>query len=150
MTLSSEQALFLHERAAALHSTPSELISVLLDAVLMVVGQGDQRSVQERFVELADHYGEISKDLFVDDPDLCLDVVEGTGGEDAPSIAESDAGDEPAEVSAPAMSETEVQRAFGKLADRYEEISREVFGDQPLVYLGPQADRTGQRIAANS
>ena len=29
------------------------------------------------------------------------------------------------------MSETEVQRAFGKLADRYEEISREVFGGQP-------------------
>ena len=131
VALSSEQALFLHERAAALNSTPDELISALLDAVLMVVGQGDEQSVQERFVELADHYGEISKDLFVDDPDLCLDAVEGPGGEDAPSIAESDAGDEPAEVSAPEMSETEVQRAFGKLADRYEEISREVFGGQP-------------------
>ena len=48
------------------------------------------------------------------------------------------------------MSETEVQRAFGKLADRYEEISREVFGDRPLAYLGPPADRTGEGISAGS
>lgn len=149
VALSSEQARFLHERAAALHSTPDELISALLDAVLMVVGQGDQQSVQDRFVELADHYGEISKDLFVDDPDLCLDVVEGPGGEDAPSIADSDAGDEPGEESAPELS-AEVQRAFVKLADRYEEISREVFGDKPLVYLGPQADHTGEDVSADS
>ena len=84
VALSSEQALFLHERAAALNSTPDELISALLDAVLMVVGQGDEQSVQERFVELADHYGEISKDLFVDDPDLCLDAVEGPGWRGCP------------------------------------------------------------------
>ncbi len=150
MALSSEQARFLHERAAALHSTPDELISALLDAVLMVVGEGDQQSVQDRFVELADHYGEISKDLFVDDPDLCLDVVEGPSGGDAPSIAESDAGDEPAEESEPEASESEVQRAFAKLADRYEEISRQVFGDKSLVYLRPQADSAGEHISADS
>ena len=135
LELDAELARFLNKRAHELHSTPDILVSSLLTHWLRIAHEkeplGSDETVQDRMARIAAYYADESREMLEDDPDLGLDVADpplGAAGATAQEQAlPRSLGDE--EPSAP-MSDAEIRQAFAEIAENYEEISREVFGDK--------------------
>ena len=138
LALDAEQARFLAERASELRSTPDELVSSLLVYWLSLAREAEplreEETVQDRLAVIAERYAAASRELFADDPDLCLDVADAADADDrspeAAPGAEADA------APTDPLSEADVQQAFAEIAEHYAEISREVFGDEPALSAG--------------
>lgn len=136
LELDAELARFLNKRAHELRSTPDVLVSSLLTHWLRIAHEkeplGSDETVQDRMAKIAEHYADESREILEDDPDLGLDVADppqGAAGATAQEQAlPGGSGDE--ETSAQ-MSDAEIRQAFAEIAENYEEISREAFGDQP-------------------
>ena len=137
LMLDAEQSRFLKERARRLHSTPDALVSSLLTHLARLAYEtaelGPHETVQDRMALIAEHYVGESREMLEDDPDLCLDV------DDAPEAAGPTLQEETlfsgsgAEEPTAQMSEADIEQAFAEIAEHYEEISREVFGDEPAL-----------------
>lgn len=139
LRLDAEQARFLNERASRLRSTPDALISSMLTALARLAAEADElgpdETVEDRMAAIAEHYASDGRDPLEDDPDLCLDVagtLSLTGDMPRKQPRRSaDNTEPPAE-----MSNAEIEQAFGEIADHYEEIISEVFGDKPPLSVG--------------
>ncbi len=137
LVLDAEQSRFLEERARRLRSTPDALVSSLLTHLARLACEtaelGPHETVQDRMALIAEHYVDESREMLEDDPDLCLDV------DDLPEAAGPALWDETlprgsgAEEPPAQMSEADIEQAFAEIAEHYEEISREVFGEEPAL-----------------
>ncbi len=136
LELDAELARVLNQRAHELHSTPDVLVSSLLTHWLRIAHEeetlGSDETVQDRISRIAEHYVDESRKILEDDPDLGLDVadppssaIDATLQEQAPPRDSSEEG------TPDRMSEAAMRQAFAEIAENYEEISREVLGDDP-------------------
>ncbi|MDE0133532.1 MAG: hypothetical protein OXM54_01715 [Acidimicrobiaceae bacterium] len=136
LELDAELARFLNKRAHELRSTPDVLVSSLLTHWLRIAHEqeplGSDETVQDRMAKIAEHYADESRGTLEDDPDLGLDAANPSPGAAEATVQEQalprGSGDEEPTAQ---MSDAEIRQAFAEIAENYEEISREVFGDEP-------------------
>ena len=136
LELDAELARVLSKRAHELRSTPDVLVSSLLTHWLLIAHEketlGADETVQDRIARIAEHYVDESREILEDDPDLALDAAdpppESVGTALHEQTLPQGSGDE--ELVA-RMSEAAMRQAFAEIAENYEEISREVLGDDP-------------------
>lgn len=110
---------------------------------------GSDETVQDRMAVIAEHYVKESREFLEDDPDLCLDVADpppAASGRSQEQALPRGADDAPPPV---AMSNAEIEQAFAEIAEHYEEISREVFGDEPALSAGALPERRMPARAAS-
>lgn len=145
LVLDTEQAQFLNKRASELRSTPDELVLSLVRFWVHHAGGyeplGEGESVQDRMALIADHYADESRELLEDDPDLCLDVTDQTEFAGATFRAQDLPRGTDDEEPHSEMSEADVEQAFAEIAEHYEQISREVFGEEPALSVDALPDR---------
>ena len=77
--LTEEQSAFLEARAAAVGTTRSAALRDILDTAAAQPVTVDAE-IQRALAEFADHYGDLSKRLFENDPELSIDPVETESG----------------------------------------------------------------------
>jgi len=136
LELDAELARFLNKRAHELRSTPDVLVSSLLTHWLRIAHEkealGSDETVQDRLAKIAEHYVVESRDILGDDSDLGLDAADPSPGASGATVQKPaqprGSGDEEPVAQ---LSEAEIRQAFAEIAENYEEISREVFGDEP-------------------
>lgn len=116
------------------------LVSSLLTHWLRLAHETEQlgadESVQDRMARIAEHYVGESRELLEDDPDLRLDVADPPGAVGATSRDQAAAHGTDVEGPTAGLSKADIEQAFAEIAEHYEEISREVFGDEPPLSVG--------------
>ncbi len=134
LELDAELARFLNKRAHELRSTPDVLVSSLLTHWPRIAHEkeplGSDETVQDRMAKIADHYVDESRDILEDDSDLGLDAADASSGAGGATVQESALQRGSGDEELARMSEAEIRQAFAEIAENYEEISREVFGDK--------------------
>ncbi|MCY3894358.1 MAG: hypothetical protein OXF65_13820 [Acidimicrobiaceae bacterium] len=140
LELDAELARFLNKRAHELRSTPDVLVSSLLTHWLRIAHEkealGSDETLQDRMARIAEHYVDESRDILEDDSDLGLDAADPSSGAGGATVQEPALPRGSGDEELARMSEAEIRRAFAEIAENYEEISREVFGDEPPLSAG--------------
>lgn len=143
--LSDAQAQVLSERARAAQRPSDEvlrdIVTTALDEGVENVEELDEAAIDRAFADFATAYPDLCDTLFASDPDL--GTQHDGGDSDWPSESGQEVtelpvalGDSSATTSEGAgrtgskLTSGDVDRAFGNLADQYEEIAQDLFGSE--------------------
>lgn len=168
--LSDDQARVLRKRAQAAQRPSDEvlrdIVTTALDEGVEDVEELDEAAIDRAFADFAAAYPDLCDTLYASDPDLgnryeedsdvdgpaepaqrVTEVPTGLG--DSNSIAYGDAG-----RTGSKLTSGDVDRAFGNLADQYEEIAQDLFGSEEPRGAGrldtPDLQSTGPEFPGTS